>query len=469
VIGKTLCRTAPCAVPVLLLMLGPGLWHLGRSTAAAQPGTDEPNRSAAGPSLWCGVGSCAAAACHGGGGPRGSAGSEYTTWVRDDPHARAYSVLLDDRSRRMMRSLGVSGSAGEYALCLSCHVRNDKDLSQLPVAQRLDGVGCENCHGAAGNWLDRHYLDEWKSPEKKRELGMRDTRDLRQRAEACASCHVGSPGRDVNHDLIAAGHPRLNFEFAAYLDLMPRHWDVRDDRRRYPDLEIRAWTIGQLVSAREALRLLAGRADQARESGGKPWPEFAEYDCYACHHSLRTSNWNKEGGSAGHLTGSLPWGTWYFSLLPRAADAAPASRSDDAAGKVQVLRELMEQPRPEPGKVAAQARDRASDVDRWLDQLAPGRVGPPSLQSLAEGHSAADLNWDQATQIYCALAAYYLSWQESHDGQRDPAIEGNLRDLVALLRFPDARAGATRPNSPASYDRDQFLKRLQAFASQPGK
>src|SRR5262249_53265920 len=42
-----------------------------------------------------GVGSCSAASCHGYNGPKGSKGSEYTTWVTHDPHARAYSVLFE--------------------------------------------------------------------------------------------------------------------------------------------------------------------------------------------------------------------------------------------------------------------------------------------------------------------------------------------------------------------------------------
>jgi hypothetical protein len=34
----------------------------------------------------------------------------------------------------------------------------------------------------------------------------------------------GKPWRDVNHDLIAAGHPRLSFELSAFMATMPPHW-----------------------------------------------------------------------------------------------------------------------------------------------------------------------------------------------------------------------------------------------------
>src|SRR5262245_47556303 len=60
----------------------------------------EPGRPGAaggtGPALqWQGTSSCASAACHGNTGPPGSKGCEYTTWVSDDKHARAYEVLFD--------------------------------------------------------------------------------------------------------------------------------------------------------------------------------------------------------------------------------------------------------------------------------------------------------------------------------------------------------------------------------------
>src|SRR4051812_7994633 len=46
-----------------------------------------------------GAGSCAAAACHGGGAPLSPAVSavfrnEHTTWLTSDPHATAYDVLM---------------------------------------------------------------------------------------------------------------------------------------------------------------------------------------------------------------------------------------------------------------------------------------------------------------------------------------------------------------------------------------
>src|SRR5262249_45161428 len=114
--------------------------------------------------------------------------------------------------------------------------------------------------------------------------------------------------------LIAAGHPRLNFEFGAYHANMPHHWsDARDKDAKYgdagPDFEARAWAVGQAVTADAALKLLAHRAD--KESA--PWPEFAEYDCFACHHNLQGKSWRQERDLK-RAAGSLTWGTWYFPM-----------------------------------------------------------------------------------------------------------------------------------------------------------
>src|SRR5262249_48335933 len=141
------------------------------------------------------------------------------------------------------------------------------------------------------------------------------------------------PVRDVNHDLIAAGHPRLNFEFAAFQANMPKHWEPTADEKK-PEYEFKSWAVGQAASAKAALDLLAYRAGHESQ----PWPEFTEYGCFACHHDLGASK-DKDKGYVdwrqtpehykGRRPGALPWGTWYFALLP----AALESQGDAAVGK----------------------------------------------------------------------------------------------------------------------------------------
>ena len=268
-----------------------------------------------------GVGGCSAANCHGGDGTKGTVGSEYSIWIQDDKHAEAYSVLYNETSQRMAKLLKLDKPAHQAALCLNCHApQNDHPFSgehaHQSLSALLDGVSCEACHGAASDWLGPHVRRDWakKPPEEKAALGFRETKNLWNRSKVCADCHVGEPGRDVNHDLYAAGHPRLFFEMSAFHANMPAHWDRNDDRGRTgPDrdqssFEAKLWAIGQLASAEAALDLLVHRAENTRDDfvlrdkdakypSGETvavWPEFAETGCFACHHNLDSPSWRQK-------------------------------------------------------------------------------------------------------------------------------------------------------------------------------
>src|SRR5205809_4444042 len=203
--------------------LAVGVWSIVSRSSVGEgpsPAADPPPAASPGPQ-WQGVASCAATGCHGGNGPRASKGSEYTTWVAYDPHARAHTVLSEERSRRMIEALRDPQAlpAERNVLCIKCHVHPSAAAVPAPARLRLvDGVACENCHGPAEKWRSPHARPDWKakSKEEKIALGMQPLKDLLDRAKACVPCHVGSAAADVNHDLIAAGHPRLNFELASY-------------------------------------------------------------------------------------------------------------------------------------------------------------------------------------------------------------------------------------------------------------
>src|SRR5207247_703944 len=181
-------------------------------------------------------------------------------------------------------------------LCLKCHATNDGNLASTGERFALaDGVGCEACHGPSQKYLTVHYLSGFKeqSPEEKEtRYGLKNTKNLVKRAELCVTCHVGNETKEVNHDLIAAGHPRLNFELAGYHGIYHKHWSDLDEKSRNKDYYARLWLIGQLVSSKSALDLLAVRAETANEGNPekrRPWPEFSEYACYACHKDLKVT------------------------------------------------------------------------------------------------------------------------------------------------------------------------------------
>ena len=183
----------------------------------------------------------------------------------------AYQTLFSERSERIVRKLAGRSSpvtpAHQDERCLACHTtpRGSIELKQTAWMSQ-DGVSCEACHGASEKWLGPHTTAGWSglgAEVKQRDYGLRPTKELAQRALVYAECHVGSRAsdgmivKDVNHDLIAAGHPRLNFEFAAFLDNLPTHWREKG-RNASPDFAALAWSVGQVATTKAALELLRG-------------------------------------------------------------------------------------------------------------------------------------------------------------------------------------------------------------------
>lgn len=280
---------------------------------------------------YLGVGSCANGACHGASQPMAESpirGDEYTSRVLD-PHFRAYEILNSKLSREIASYLEPGTPATRMGLCLDCHTvnvpaRRDKGI------ERLDGVSCEGCHGASGGWWDRHYEEGWSHGDSVA-AGLNDLRRPATRADVCMDCHQGNAQQNVDHRLIAAGHPVLTFELDNYASIPELvHW--RSDRDRQERLGrrqshgLRAWAVGQVVGLREGLELLAQRA-----GGDGPWPEFAELSCSSCHHSIgdatESSAWRQREGYR-FQDGLPPWSPAKWAVTRHLLDEI-----DEDAGK----------------------------------------------------------------------------------------------------------------------------------------
>lgn len=193
-----------------------------------------------------GTRSCFAVSCHGNAESPGLAGSEAIVWLEKGPHAKAQQSLWSSSGKRMLELLGITPEDAGFQNCLACHSPwsaahdgasnwppcppNVAEWSASPIKslapRPLEGVGCEACHGPSDSWAAEHYKPGWKTrtaTSKSVDFGMTDTNNIAVRARECAKCHVGAADRQVNHDLIAAGHPPLKFELAAYLDMLPKH------------------------------------------------------------------------------------------------------------------------------------------------------------------------------------------------------------------------------------------------------
>lgn len=232
-----------------------------------------------------GVASCAGSNCHGATRPYISSSveqNEYTIWNREDPHSRAYLVLLNDRSKRIARNLGLQKPANESKICLDCHADNVPTELRGKRFDVTDGVGCEACHGGGNRYLGPHVSGEVTHADNIKN-GLYPTENPEKRADMCNKCHVGDEDRFATHRIMGAGHPRISFELDTYTEVH-KHYVADKDYFKRKDVVSHAgiWALGQV---RASIRFLDLYLHGKHQSSGL-MPELSFFDCQACHHDI---------------------------------------------------------------------------------------------------------------------------------------------------------------------------------------
>jgi len=372
-----------------------------------------------------GPGSCAAPSCHGGVQARNATNvlqNEYSIWVVKDRHANAFTVLSNPVATRMAKILGLSSASAAHK-CLACHSLDVPEEARAKTFDATDGVSCEACHGPASNWLGPHTTKGW-THQQSLEAGMYDDRDLIRRSEKCLSCHLGTSEKFVDHEMIAAGHPDLYFEQASFQAVMPRHWQEKD-----PMEDVRALAVGQAVQLREQL------AKISREARSGAWPEFADLDCFACHHSLTPAldSWRQQLGYASRRAGDPAWNLSRWVILKEIADAVDRPAAQQLAAQVDGVYALVSSPRSDRMQVAAKASGASQTADRLAHQAAQAQIDPARLMKAiaADGEWIADQDERAAEQAAMTLDSLLVARGnrvENLEALR-PAIQGLFKQL----------------------------------------
>jgi hypothetical protein len=430
-----------------------------------------------------GASGCGTVACHGAQFPAPSTAEdriradEFTVWKYEDSHSRSYDSLFSERAQSIVRWISTdqapSTTAQEDVRCLACHTMpRPKSLLAETAQMNSDGVGCESCHGNAAEWLVPHSTSSWRelTSQQKEARGFRAIENLLRRAEVCVGCHVGSPSheglprREINHELIRAGHPALRFEFSIFLDNMPPHWDEKGENagpvgpnHRAKDFPARVWAIGRLVAFDAALKLLQDRAREA-DSPRVRWPEFAEYSCFSCHHDLRDQAWRRVP-RAGASIGTPLWGSWTTPLASELIDQlVGGSASRTFAESLGQLAVGMGRVVPDSVVAVKRANDVSRSLSRCLAVLATKRFDAGEVERLIERLDRPDAwrriaSWDEAVQRYLALQSLWKAWTlldpQKQNGQE--WLKGRLIDLEQRLVLG---AGF---NSPSGFDPAKLL------------
>jgi hypothetical protein len=430
--------------------------------------------------------------------------TEYDTWKKKDKHAQAYTALTSRLSQDMASRLGLGDDIKTWEGCLNCHAMNFPPSRQGVQFHIQDGVTCDGCHGPAKDWFTEHtQKDIWrkKTPQQKADLGFIDVRGPAKRAALCTGCHIGNAreGKVLTHDMYAAGHPPLpSIEIATFSEDLPRHWVDMDKKSEAiqkiyqfdPSRLEQAETVivGGMVVLRDTLELNQHQAS-ARLGGKGPehnGPEFAQFDCYACHHELRPNSWRQHRAPTSGL-GRPAMTAWPATLAPLAVhllELEPAGAEHELE-KFRALEKELEQafarrPFGEPGAVVAANQKLIVWTKDVLQRLARVKVTQADalrlLGRFADLIQHADPDYDSARQLVWAYQRVYS--QVTPKPKQDAAIQRVLQQLTETLdlELPSGknkeiltalprRFTAMRQYDPAAFKKS--LAELSRLASEP--
>ncbi len=370
--------------------------------------------------------------------------NEYSTWVIKDKHANAYNVLENDVAVRMAKILGL-GPADKAARCLACHALDVPADQRAKTFDSSDGVGCENCHGPASNWLGPHTTKTW-THQQSVEAGMYDDRDLIHRSEKCLSCHIGTSEKFVDHELIAAGHPDLYFELASFSAVMPRHWremSEKEGNKKDPYMEVRELAVGQAVQLREDLLRIS------REAKDRIWPEYAELDCFACHHSLVAAkdSWRQARGyeNPKRRPGNPPYNLSRYVILRHIVeemDRPSAQQLQSGMENVYTQVTALAADRPQ---IAATTTSLAEVADRVAHNLNTATFDAAMTQRLLRDISAdmdiANEGERSAEQGAMALDSLFVAYSRVAKPANADQVRASIQALFRQLDDPSSYNG----------------------------
>jgi hypothetical protein len=356
-------------------------------------------------------------------------------WENRDPH----KIAIDwGKGNDPMQNGGFQSPAGQRAAeigerlaikdvskatqCIGCHSVSIENVPKQNFDKPLaDGVTCVACHGAYQDWGPLHQLTgdtPWKRKtrlEKWVDYGMVDLWDPVVRAQTCMSCHIGDSnpesGKSITHAIYAAGHPPLpSIEVTAFSEEQPQHWlylRCKNDKAR-GRLEFNAERLEQTEQVAASGLVALGRmmelieADINAPKDKTVWPEFARFDCGACHHELKASEAQPllhRGFRGG--TGRPPAPAWPMALVRLGIDAADPLLAESRGSELDRLisefrTALADRPFGHPGRTAKAARAIVLCLQAPLAELS-------QLAAIKPGEKRRVLSADEALRLLIRL------------------------------------------------------------------
>ena len=385
--------------------------------------------------------------------------NEYITWSRTDKHTRTYAVLLNDRSKRIAKNLGLKQPAHEAKICLDCHAHN------IPVERRgerfklSDGVVCEACHGPSEKWIEPHVnpvTDPAAHHAANIEQGLYPTSDAIARAKLCLSCHFGNKDKLVTHRIMGAGHPRMSFELDTFTEIAPKHFVVDKNyaERKQVWEGAKTWAIGQALAVAETMDILQ---DEKRGRDGL-FPELVLFDCHACHHPMSELRWKPKTAFGTSVSpGLVRLNDANMLMLRAVANAIDPALGERVRDQTQKLHRAVAGEGDAKIEAAALKKLAASNVVPVIAKTAfSAATVRRVLESLVDDGLAGHYS-DYAAAEQAAMAmASVASFLEKQGGVKSAAFNQGLKKLNATLANDER------------YQSAQFVAQLRELRTQLG-
>jgi len=398
--------------------------------------------------------------------------TEAKDWTTKDKHGSALiNVTGTEIGKQMLARLKIDAAEIEHqAQCTSCHsnqhwVKKHDEYAGLPanIIGRESGVTCESCHGPSTQWDLKHSDPQWRlvDPAVKARNGMTDLRNPVVRAETCFSCHIGNAeqGKVVTHEMYAAGHPPLpSVELDAFIDQMPAHWNSLHNKQNFTHrdryLELNRYVqnngkldqiiLNALVAYRTSLQLIVSISTKDAKY---PWPELGVYDCYGCHHELKSPSWRGQT-----LTGVAP-GRPQFHLWPMTLIALDDATNNNLQLAGSQLRDNLNK---HPFGNAKSISDDIGPLIAALTTAIDKKLATPSAKTDAKQAITAlcklaakqPESFESARQIAWAIQSVYRDSELSKNTEVTSALE--QLSVQLMLEFPAGPALPTSTNQQSS-------------------
>ena len=217
--------------------------------------------------------SCASSLCHGAVETwKGSSvlQNEYVTWSRSDKHARAYTVLLNERSKEIAKKLSLPRAGAPVAASASTATRTTRSAQRGERFRHLRRRRLRSLPRSGRSAGSRATSSPARRTRTTSRAACIPTENDVARAQLCLSCHLGNAQKFVTHKIMAAGHPRMSFELDTFTQIRPPHFriDVDWQKRKVAGTACASGRSGRRVAAQQLLELL--REPSAGATGCSP-------------------------------------------------------------------------------------------------------------------------------------------------------------------------------------------------------